>query len=184
MVTEVEDTDLKPEKKDVLSGETCVFCNGKTLTLTETIVEIPYFGVTHIFAMDCSNCNYHKTDIEVEDNKGPSKFTLDLGSEDDLKIRIVKSSNAKVKIPYIGEIEPGEASNGYITNVEGVLNRFKSMIEAMKEESEEKDDQKKAKNLLKKLNKILWGREKLKLIIEDPSGNSAIISEKAKKEKL
>ena len=42
----------------------------------------------------------------------------------------------------------------------------------------------KAKNLLKKIQKISWGQEKAKLIIEDPSGNSAIISEKAVKSKL
>jgi C4-type Zn-finger protein len=30
----------------------------------------------------------------------------------------------------------------------------------------------------------MWGQEKLKLIIEDPSGNSAIISDKAVKSKL
>ena len=38
--------------------------------------------------------------------------------------------------------------------------------------------------LLKKVNRILWGSEKCKFIIEDPSGNSAIISDKAKKDKL
>ena len=42
----------------------------------------------------------------------------------------------------------------------------------------------KAKNMLKKINKIIDGQEKAKLIIEDPSGNSAIISEKAEKSKL
>ena len=30
----------------------------------------------------------------------------------------------------------------------------------------------------------MWGKEKLKIIVEDPSGNSAIISEKAVKSKL
>ena len=38
--------------------------------------------------------------------------------------------------------------------------------------------------MLKKLWKVECGDEKLKIIIEDPSGNSAIISEKAKVEKL
>ena len=42
----------------------------------------------------------------------------------------------------------------------------------------------KAKNLIKKLNKALVGREPLKIIIEDPSGHSAIISDKAQKGKL
>jgi len=41
-----------------------------------------------------------------------------------------------------------------------------------------------AKNLLKKLWKVELGDEKLKIVIEDPSGNSAIISDKAVSEKL
>ena len=38
--------------------------------------------------------------------------------------------------------------------------------------------------MVKKLQNVLWGEEKLKITIEDPSGNSAIISEKAKRTKL
>ena len=38
--------------------------------------------------------------------------------------------------------------------------------------------------MLKKLIRIMWGQEKTKIIIEDPSGNSAILHEKAVKEKL
>ena len=101
-----------------------------------------------------------------------------------MKIRVVKSSNATVKIPHIGSIEPGEAANGYITNIEGILQRMKKQIEVLSDDSEEEEDRKKAKNMLKKLLRVMWGQEKLKLIIEDPSGNSAIISEKAVKSKL
>ena len=53
-----------------------------------------------------------------------------------------------------------------------------------KQTKPKKSDQKKAKNLLKKITNCMWGREKLKLILEDPSGNSAIISDKAAKGKL
>ena len=38
--------------------------------------------------------------------------------------------------------------------------------------------------MLKKIDDAIWGRAKLKIIIEDPTGNSAIISDKAKKSKL
>ena len=36
----------------------------------------------------------------------------------------------------------------------------------------------------KKLTKVLMGQEKLKIIVEDPTGNSDIISERAEKKKL
>ncbi|MBN2459690.1 hypothetical protein JXB28_05370 [Candidatus Woesearchaeota archaeon] len=58
------------------------------------------------------------------------------------------------------------------------------MIEVVRDDSEDEEDKKKAKNILKKLLRVMWGQEKLKMVIEDPSGNSAIISEKAVKSKL
>jgi len=109
------------------------------------------------------------------------KYTLDITSEDDMNIRVIKSSSCDVKIPYIGDIIAGETSNGYITNVEGILKRIQQQVEHLKEAADEPADRKKAKNMLKKIQKILWGQEKAKLILEDPMGNSAIISPKAVK---
>jgi len=109
---------------------------------------------------------------------------LEISAESDMKIRVIKSSNATVKIPHIGSIESGETSNGYITNVEGVLNRIKKQVEYLRDDAEDEEDKKKAKNVIKKLTRIMWGQEKAKLIIEDPTGNSAIISEKAVKSRL
>ena len=172
------------EEAELLAGETCAFCKNKTLTLTELVREVPYFGKVCIFSMDCSSCNYHKADVESEENHPPVKYALEVESQDDLKIRIVKASTCTIKIPHVGNIEPGEAANGYVTNVEGVLNRIKHQIEVLKEQEEDPAAQKKAKNLLKKLRKVLWGEEKLKMILEDPQGNSAIVSEKAVKTKL
>lgn len=170
---------------DVLEGEQCPFCNEKTLTLTETERDIPFFGVCNIFSMDCSNCKYHKADVERADGDGePVKYTLDITEEADMKIRIIKSSDATVKIPYIGTIEPGETANGYITNVEGVFSRIKNQMEHLKEAAEDEDEKNKIKNQLKKMTRIMWGQEKAQLIIEDPSGNSAIIDPKAVKSKL
>jgi len=177
--------DKDSEAPAMISGEQCPFCHQKTLTLMEAEIDVPYFGKTYIFSMDCSNCKYHKADVEsADENREPVKFTLDISSEEDMKIRIIKSSNATIKIPHIGNIEPGEASNGYITNVEGILQRMKKHIETLRDDAEEEEDKKKAKNMLKKLMRVMWGQENLKMIMEDPTGNSAIISDKAVKEKM
>lgn len=173
-----------PEGMDILEGQECPFCHEKTMTMTEAEKDIPYFGLTYIFSMDCSSCKYHKADIESAEHKDPTRYTLEISSEDDMKIRVVKSSEATIKLPHITTVTPGPASNGYVTNVEGILNRIKREIENAKEGAEDDEDKKKAKNLLKKLTRVMWGQEKLKLILEDPSGNSAIISEKALKERM
>jgi zinc finger protein len=171
---------------DMLDGQECPMCKEKTLVLTEHTAEVPYFGKMFIFAMTCSNqsCSYHKADVEFAEKKDPCQYTFEIQSEEDLKVRVVKSSEATVKIPHVGSIESGPASNGYVTNTEGIINRMKVMIEKMRDEAEDESDRKKAKNLVKKLQNVLWGREKLKIIINDPSGNSAIISERAEMKKL
>ena len=57
--------------------------------------------------------------------------------------------------------------------------RIKKIQEMEREAKKaEEDIKKRAKVLLKKIRKVKWGDMPLKIIIEDPSGNSAIISEK------
>ncbi|MBN2112379.1 ZPR1 zinc finger domain-containing protein [Candidatus Woesearchaeota archaeon] len=172
------------EQPSVLGGQPCPICHKKTLTLTEAEKEVPYFGKMYLFSMSCSECGYHKADVESSEKQEPAKWTIEISGEKDMGIRVVKSSTATIKIPFVTTIESGPASNGYVTNIEGILNRVKKIVEDIRDNAEDKSDRKKAKNILKKLQKAMWGSEKLKIIIEDPEGNSAIISEKAAKSKL
>jgi len=184
----IEGSVKEPDDKDLgydqIKGEPCPFCHESTLTLTEAVRDIPFFGVCHLFSMDCDSCKYHKADVEAENAGEPTRYDLSIESEADLTIRVIKSSNATVRIPHVGDIEPGEASNGYVTNVEGILNRIKQQVEHLKEAADDEVEERKCKNLLKKLTRILWGQEKAALILEDPTGSSAIISPKAKKTPL
>ena len=134
--------------------------------------------------MECASCNYRKSDVEPAEVKEPCKYTFEVESEDDLNVKIIKSAEATVKIPHVMTIESGPASEGYITNIEGLLERVKKQIQSAAESEDDPAAKKKAKNLLKKLSKVLVGREKLKIIVEDPSGFSAIVSEKAQRNKL
>jgi len=177
--TETKDT------SEVLDGEMCPFCHEKKLVLMDMKKDIPFFGTSYIFSMDCSGCGYHKADIEADTPKEPCKYTIEISSEEDMKIRVVKSSSANVKIPHVGDIMSGPSSNGYVTNIEGILNRMLKQLEIIRDnEEEEEESRKKAKNMIKKLHRVIWGQERQKLSIEDPTGNSAIISDKAMKEKL
>jgi zinc finger protein len=81
-------------------------------------------------------------------------------------------------------MEPGPSAEGFVTNIEGLIQRIKEQIEKIRDLEEDEELKKKAKNLLKKIQNVLWGEETLKITIEDPTGNSAIISEKAKRTKL
>lgn len=173
------------EGVEMLEGETCPVCHKKTLTLMDYKKEIPFFGICYFFSMDCKSCNYHKADVETEKEEPPVKYSLQITSEDDMKVRIVKSSNATIKVSHVGSIEPGPSANGYVTNVEGILNRLKHQVEQIRDnQDEEPEARKKAKSLVKKITRIVWGQEKATMVLEDPTGNSAIVSDRAKKEKL
>lgn len=169
---------------DEIHGETCPMCGSKTLTLREMEQEVPYFGKIFVFSMQCSNCKYFKSDLEPEAGGEPAKWTLEIDSEDDMKIRVIKSSQATIKIPRIAEITPGPASNGYVTNIEGILNRIKVQTENLRDQAEDKAERTKAKNMVKKIQNIMWGKDTIKITISDPTGASAIISDKAVKGKI
>jgi len=169
---------------DKLDKQPCPLCRKKTLTLIEDDTEVPYFGKVYLFSMKCSSCDYFISDVEAEKSKDPVRFTFEISSDKDMRVRIVKSSGAVVKVPQLKmSMEPGPSSIGFITNVEGLLDKFKKIIEGERD-SDDEDVRKKVKVLLKKIWKIKLGDMKVKLVIEDKTGNSAIISEKAKVEKL
>ncbi len=175
----------EPEKEvSVITGETCPVCTKKTLTLSEREDEIPYFGKVSLYSMTCTDCKFHKADLECLEQREPTKTSIEVSGEKDMQIRVVKASTATVKIPYIADITPGEASNGYVTNVEGILKRVKQQVESLRDTEEDDGLVQKAKNTLKKINKVIWGEETARIIIEDPAGNSGILSDKAVTEKL
>ncbi|PIN87185.1 hypothetical protein COV19_00855 [Candidatus Woesearchaeota archaeon CG10_big_fil_rev_8_21_14_0_10_44_13] len=175
------------ERIETLPGQECPVCKEKTCTLTEMDRYIPFGDkevLIYVFSMTCSSCKYHKADVEFSEENEPIKITLDIDNEKDMNIMLMKSCEATVKIPHITTMEGGPTSNGYITTVEGLFNRVKKAVEFARDSSEDEEDKKKAKNMLNKITRIMWGQEKCRIIIEDKTGNSAVISEKAVKTKL
>jgi zinc finger protein len=168
-----------------LEGQTCPVCMNKTLTLTEDLIEIPFFGKAYIFGMDCSDCGFKKSDVEAAEQKEPVKYIFEINGTKDLNVRVVKSSGATIKFPEMKvSIESGENSDGYVANIEKILNELQQVVTEIRDAEESKAKKKKARLLVEKILDIKEGKGKTTIIIEDPTGNSAIISEKAKKEPL
>jgi zinc finger protein len=171
------------EAPDVIGGETCPICNQNTLILTESERDIPFFGRVYLFSMNCTNpeCKYSVSDVETEDSHEPSKYTFEVQAIEDLNARVVKSSEATVKIGTIASIEPGTASQGFVSNIEGVLRRVERQMESLYEMEDDNALRDKLKNQIKKMKRILTGFDSVIITISDPSGNSAIIHERAVK---
>jgi len=167
-----------------IKGQLCPFCSENKCTLREEEIDIPHFGRVFVLSMECEGCGSRQSDVEPAERKEPCKYTFEVSSDDDLNVKVIKSGEATVKIPHIITMQPGPVSEGYITNIEGLLERVKKIVESSVESEEDDALRKKTKNMIKKLNKVILGRDKLKIIIEDKSGHSAIISDKAQKSKL
>ena len=161
----------------IMENQHCPICGNETLTMIEKEFDIPHFGKTSIFSLFCHSCNYHKADVESIDKNEPMEYSLEVSSPEDLNIRVIKSSTADVVIGRIGEIKSGIASNGYITNIEGILNKLEHVLEMMLDDNEA--DTKTVKLHLKKLRRVKAGFDPVTIKIKDLAGNSAILSEKA-----
>lgn len=145
---------------------------------------IPYFSDILIISATCPQCGYRYVDTQVLASGEPSRYTLTVSTPEDLAIRIVRSMTASIEIPELGvEIDPGPACTGFITNAEGVLERIQHVVEATCRWNEGKAKEK-AGELLEQIAQAREGKFPFTLILNDPSGNSAIFSYKAVKAAL
>ncbi|UTB33328.1 MAG: ZPR1 zinc finger domain-containing protein [Methanobacterium sp. ERen5] len=163
----------------------CPVCKGRnTLEMTSKTEEIPYFGEILESTIICSECGYRHTDTICLEQKEPVYYSL-LISKANINARVVKSQTATLSIPDLGlKVEPGPKSQGYVSNVEGVLNRFGSAVETAIEWAEEPEVKENALKIIEKIEDIKSGDGSATLIIEDPFGHSIIIHDDAKHRKL
>jgi len=111
----------------------------------------------------------------------PARYTVAVTTANDMSIRIIRSTSASIEIPEIGvHISPGSQCQGFVSNVEGVLDRIEQVVMGAFQwgTDEEKEN---ATKLLADIARIKCGTFPVTLILEDPSGNSAIVSDKAEK---
>lgn len=134
------------------------------------------------------DCGFRHSDTILLTQKEPVRFTLPVTSIEDLDARVIRSSSGTLRIPELSvDIEPGFASESYISNVEGVLDRIEGVVSfatRSAREAESLEAAGKGEEILEKIDLARTGRFPLTVILEDPLGNSAIDSEKAVKSTL
>ena len=140
-------------------------------------IEIPHFGKVLETTIQCKKCGFKHSDIIALEHKDPAKYTLKI-SKETLSVRVVRSQSATVTIPEIGvKVEPGPKSEGYVTNVEGMLTRFESAVKKALQLFEDEESQNNAKNTLSAIQELIDGNGTATLIIDDPFGQSNIVSD-------
>ena len=82
------------------------------------------------------------------------------------------------------KVEPGPVSQGYVSNVEGVLKRFDEAVKTALSWTEDDDARNTALKILNGIERVKNGDKEATLILEDPLGHSIIMDEDAIKSGL
>ena len=162
----------------------CPICfSNEGLTMIAHTSEIPYFGEHTQLTILCPSCGWKHTDFIPAEGKKPGAFSLEIEGIEMLSVRIIRSSSCTIKIEELGlEVEPGGATTGYVSNIEGVLNRFQGAVEMMYRQaktSNEKETIGKCEALLEKINLVKNGNLMVEITLLDPMGHSQILHENA-----
>ncbi len=163
----------------------CPICgNLKCVEVTTKTDNIPYFGEIMESTLLCQECGYKHSDTICLEQKDPVHYTLLIG-RGKLNSRVIKSQSATLSLPELGlKVEPGPKSQGYVSNVEGVLERFEKAVETALSWADDPEARENARSILEDLHQVRCGGRQTKLVVKDPFGHSAILDKDAKKRGL
>ena len=164
------------------------------LTMLSLTEEIPYFGEHTQVTLSCAECGWRQTDFIPAQDREPCAWSLEVNDPSMLAVRVVRGSSGTVRIPELGlEASPGNHSTGYVSNIEGVLQRFIDIIEMLlrqaardistddPDRNSAERDQPQLQELLDTLCAVRAGESTQPLTVEllDPHGHSAILDDAA-----
>jgi len=154
----------------------CPSCGG-ALTLTAVDFDLPYFGPALLTTVRCGDCSFRHADTLLTREGEPARYTLRVEGKDDFAARVVRSQSGTIRLRELGAVlEPGAKSESFLTNAEGVLWRFRDIAEGATALAGSKRG---AVRVLARLDRMIAGSEPFTLVVEDPTGNSVILSPKA-----
>ncbi len=163
----------------------CPACGEPRLEYTSTDLDIPHFGPSSQLVFSCEACGFRHTDFFLGRTREPLRFTYEASKEEDLNVRVVRSTSGTIRIPELGVlIEPGPASDAYVSNIEGVLVRVEAVVAQLLRDAETQDVKQACEERLAQLASARSGRFAFTFILEDPYGNSALVHEKARVEAI
>jgi len=156
--------------------EECPLCGAES-EIHFVPYEIPFFGEIMITTAVCSSCGYHSTDVMVLTEEKRTRSETVISSADDLNAIVIRSPFGTIEIPelYVN-VEP-KRGDAFISTVEGVLNRVEGVVKMLARDVEG-TAKKRAETVLDQIDKIKTGKASMTLIIDDPTGNSAVIPNK------
>jgi len=160
----------------------CVICGyDQGLSMLAHTEEIAYFGEHTQVTLTCPGCGWRQTDFIPAEARDGSCQTYHIDSIEDLQVRIIRGSACTVRLIELDlEVRPGSQSTGYVSNIEGVLNRFQEVIDMVgRQAAAEGNDEAIAEltTLTEAMLEVRQGQRGVTLEFLDPHGHSMILTE-------
>ena len=160
----------------------CIACGyDEGISMLAHTEEIAYFGEHTQVTLACPSCGWRQTDFIPAQARDGSCQKYRITSAEDLQIRVIRGSACTVRLIELDlEVRPGSHSTGYVSNIEGVLNRFQDVIDmvgrqAAAEENQEAISQ--LTTLTEAMLEIREGERDATLEFLDPHGHSMILTD-------
>jgi zinc finger protein len=165
-----------------ITTSSCPICNAE-ITFDWETKDIPHFGEALIIAGVCECCGFKLSDTILLSQGEPVRYTITIEEPEDLNARVIRSTSGTIRLPELGiDVEPGPASEAYISNVEGVLQKVKGIVAFATKSARDagvEENVQRGEEILDRIERAMVGEGPLTVVLEDPLGNSAIVSEKA-----
>ena len=164
----------------------CPACDSRGLEFTSETIDLPFLGPSLETLLRCDKCGYRHSDYMLTRQASPIRVSYTVATADDMMVRVVRGSSGTVRIPELGvTIEPGVASEAFISNVEGVLVRVERVLDQMARDAEDPETTARIVELQERMGLMRTGQAPpVTLVLEDPFGNSRILHEDARVEAL
>lgn len=168
--------------KEGVGEISCPVCGRGGLKVSQIQYEVPNLGPLGIFTVSCALCGFKQNDVMQLETHPPACYTAKIMGVEDLKTIVIRSSTGALRIPELGaRIDPGSKAEGFISNVEGVLERLENAVKSSIVLSDDEGAKKRGEKFFLKLKKARDGAIPFTLILKDPLGHSVLHSEVAGK---
>lgn len=158
----------------------CPVCGHSPLTLRSLEMDLPYFGDAIQTTLACIACGYRHGDLLLTRHREAIRITLRVVRPEQLSDRVARSSSATIRIPELGAaMEPGPRADAFVSNVEGVLRRFLSVVQGQEAVADTRSARATLVRVRQRIEGMIEGKEPFTFIIEDPAGNSDVQDDEA-----
>ncbi len=154
----------------------CPSCSKGKLRIQSMLYSVPFFNELAIFHLECPECGFRHSDVFSAEQRKPSRFTMHVTDVSHLNVRVVRSGSCTYRFLEWGiDVEPGPTAESFITNIEGILDRVRKVVETARNFADLEVEKARATEILEEMKAALRGEFPFTLVMEDPAGVSGIL---------